>query len=66
MKNALIDIKEGIPIYSAKGLSDEEFAALMNKIVKLYPKYRVRDLEESHYNIFYEITEKNKSCKSES
>lgn len=59
MKNALIEIENGVPIYSAAGLTDEEFEKLADYVVSHYKKYRFRDLEKTHYNIFYAIHERN-------
>lgn len=58
MKNALIGIETGIPIYSAAGLTDQEFEKLAGYVLSHYEKYRFRDLEKSHLNIFYAIHEK--------
>lgn len=58
MKNTLIEIENGVPVYSAAGLTDEEFEKLAGYVLSHYEKYRFRDLEKSHLNIFYKIHEK--------
>lgn len=64
MKNALIGIENGVPVYSAEGLTDEEFEKLAAYVVRHYKKYRFRDLEKSHLNIFYKIHEKESERKN--